>query len=105
MKAYRHADDSIWSVPAGGERRADGPLEPPPRLPVLGARLPPGRRRPVEVDPAGCPHPDGGKSLHPAAFMFASEKFLGVRPSRQHVTFMVIPSPAGSYFQRAASSR
>jgi branched-chain amino acid aminotransferase len=30
--------------------------------------------------------------------MFASESFLGVRPA-QHVTFMVIASPAGSYFK------
>jgi branched-chain amino acid aminotransferase len=31
--------------------------------------------------------------------MFASEVFLGVRPS-QHVTFMVIASPAGAYFAK-----
>ena len=30
--------------------------------------------------------------------MFASETFLGVRPA-QHVTFMVIASPAGAYFK------
>jgi branched-chain amino acid aminotransferase len=30
--------------------------------------------------------------------MIATEKFLGVRPS-QHVTFMVIASPAGAYFK------
>ena len=30
--------------------------------------------------------------------MFASEAFLGVRPA-QHVTFMVIASPAGAYFK------
>ena len=31
--------------------------------------------------------------------MFASEVFLGVRPS-QHVTYMVIASPAGAYFSK-----
>ncbi len=31
--------------------------------------------------------------------MFASEAFLGVRPA-QHVTFMVICSPAGAYFSK-----
>jgi branched-chain amino acid aminotransferase len=31
--------------------------------------------------------------------MFASEAFLGVRPS-QHVTYMVIASPAGAYFSK-----
>jgi branched-chain amino acid aminotransferase len=39
------------------------------------------------------------KSLYLRPFMFASEKFLGVRPAR-HVTFMVIASPAGPYFSR-----
>ena len=33
--------------------------------------------------------------------MFASEKFLGVRPA-EHVTFMVIASPAGAYFKGGA---
>ena len=31
--------------------------------------------------------------------MIATEKFLGVRPA-QHVTFMVIASPAGAYFSK-----
>src|SRR5262249_56410301 len=38
------------------------------------------------------------KSLYLRPFMFASEAFLGVRPAH-HVTFMVIASPAGSYFK------
>ncbi|MBV9830747.1 MAG: branched-chain amino acid aminotransferase, partial [Marmoricola sp.] len=44
--------------------------------------------------------PDGAgeKSLYLRPFMFASEAFLGVRPA-QHVTFMVIASPAGAYFK------
>ena len=40
----------------------------------------------------------GEKSLYLRPFMFASETFLGVRPA-QHVTFMVIASPAGAYFK------
>ena len=43
------------------------------------------------------PESEGEKSLYLRPFMFASEKFLGVRPS-QHVTYLVIASPAGSYF-------
>src|SRR4029078_6174041 len=38
------------------------------------------------------------KSLYIRPFMIASEVFLGVRPA-QHVTFMVIASPAGAYFK------
>lgn len=42
--------------------------------------------------------PTGGEtSLYLRPFMFASETFLGVRPS-QTVTYCVIASPAGSYF-------
>ena len=42
--------------------------------------------------------PQGGEtSLYLRPFMFASEVFLGVRPS-QHVTYCVIASPAGAYF-------
>ena len=44
------------------------------------------------------PDPAGEKSLYVRPFMFASEAFLGVRPA-QHVTFMVIASPAGAYFK------
>jgi branched-chain amino acid aminotransferase len=38
-----------------------------------------------------------GQSLYLRPFMFASEVFLGVRPSK-HVTYAVIASPAGPYF-------
>jgi branched-chain amino acid aminotransferase len=43
------------------------------------------------------PEPAEEKSLYVRPFMFASEAFLGVRPA-QHVTFLVIASPAGAYF-------
>jgi branched-chain amino acid aminotransferase len=52
----------------------------------------------VTVDQRWVPDPAGEKSLYVRPFMFASEAFLGVRPA-QHVTFMVIASPAGSYFK------
>ena len=44
------------------------------------------------------PDTAGEKSLYLRPFMIASEVFLGVRPA-QHVTFMVIASPAGAYFK------
>jgi len=52
----------------------------------------------VEGDQRRAPDGAGEKSLYLRPFMFASEAFLGVRPS-QHVTFMVIASPAGAYFK------
>jgi branched-chain amino acid aminotransferase len=52
----------------------------------------------VTADQRWVPTSEGEKSLYLRPFMFASETFLGVRPA-QHVTFMVIASPAGAYFK------
>ena len=99
MKAYRHADGSIWTF----------------RPEVNGARFARSARRmalpelPVEAfveavdllvrtDADWVPAADDGEgSLYLRPFMFASEVFLGVRPAKQ-VTFCVIASPAGAYF-------
>jgi branched-chain amino acid aminotransferase len=101
MKAYRHADGSIWSFRP--EENAARMLRSSHRLalPALPVEdfvacvdaL-------VEVDRRWVPEPgdSGEKSLYLRPFMFASEVFLGVRPA-QHVTFMVIASPAGAYFR------
>ena len=91
------------AVPPGGEREADGAVSKRlafPELPVEDfveavSAL-------VRADERWVPDGEGEKSLYLRPFMFASEKFLGVRPA-QHVTFMVIAS-AGAY-SRAASSR
>ena len=50
----------------------------------------------IDADRAWVPHGDE-KSLYIRPFMFASERFLGVRPA-QHVTYSVIASPAAAYF-------
>ena len=46
---------------------------------------------------AGEPTQNAEQSLYLRPFMFASEAFLGVRPSRR-VTYCCIASPAGPYF-------
>jgi len=99
MKAYRHDDGSVWSFrPEENARRMVRSSQrlALPELPeedfVRAADAL------VEVDRRWVPDSAGEKSLYLRPFMFASEKFLGVRPS-QHVTFMVIASPAGSYFK------
>ncbi|GAA3674827.1 branched-chain amino acid aminotransferase [Nocardioides ginsengisoli] len=101
MKAYRHDDESLWLFrpEANAERmiRSSHRLA----LPVLERDdFIQAVEALVEVDARWVPgNPDGGeKSLYLRPFMFASEKFLGVRPA-QHVTFMVIASPAGAYFK------
>ena len=99
MKAYRHADDSVWTFRAeenarrmisSSERLALPVLPEEDFLAAVDAL--------VEIDQRWVPPHGGESSLYLRPFMFASESFLGVRPS-QHVTFMVIASPAGSYFK------
>ena len=99
MKAYRHADGSIWTfrpeqnaqrMVRSSRRLAFPVLEPDDFVQAVDEL--------VRVDQRWVPDGEGEKSLYIRPFMIASEKFLGVRPA-QHVTFMVIASPAGAYFQ------
>src|SRR3954466_11731467 len=99
MKAYRHGDGSIWSfrpeenaarMVRSSRRLALPVLEVDDFVEAVDAL--------VTTDQRWVPDPEGEKSLYLRPFMFASEAFLGVRPS-QHVTFMVIASPAGAYFK------
>ncbi|MEO9325008.1 branched-chain amino acid aminotransferase [Nocardioides sp. C4-1] len=99
MKAYRHADDSVWLFrPEENAKR----MERSSRrlaLPVLPADdFVAAVDAFVEVEQRWVPGTEGEKSLYLRPFMFASEVFLGVRPA-QHATFMVIASPAGAYFK------
>ena len=97
MKAYKHADGSIWTF------RADANAA---RLNRSAARLalpqlPDGvflesLRELVSVDKEWVPSREG-ESLYLRPFMIATEAFLGVRPARE-VSYRVIASPAGNYF-------
>jgi branched-chain amino acid aminotransferase len=97
LKAYVHADGSVWLFrPEANAARLQRSAQrlALPELPTewfLGSV-----RALVEADRAWVPA-GGEMSLYLRPFMFASEVFLGVRPS-QHVTYSVIASPAGSYF-------
>lgn len=99
LKAYRHADGSIWAFrPEANARRfvrsakrlALPPLEEADFLGSLEAL--------VRVDHEWVPSGEG-TSLYLRPFMFASERFLGVRPAR-FVDYMVIASPVGPYFTK-----
>ena len=99
MKAYRHGDGSIWTfrpeqnaqrMVRSSHRLAFPVLEPDDFVQAVDEL--------VRVDQRWVPDGEGEKSLYLRPFMFASETFLGVRPA-QHVTFMVIASPAGAYFK------
>src|SRR5699024_2772969 len=97
LKAYAHPDGTIWTFRpqsnAARFQRSAARLALPelPREWFVGAidAL-------VGTDRAWVPT-GNEKSLYVRPFMFASEVFLGVRPSKR-VTFSVICSPAGAYF-------
>ncbi|MCV2394035.1 branched-chain amino acid aminotransferase [Actinotalea sp. M2MS4P-6] len=97
LKAYRHADGSIWTFrpeknaarfAASARRLALPELSVEDFLGSIEAL--------VAVDGAWVPGADE-TSLYLRPFMFAAESFLGVRPSRR-VDYLLIASPVGPYF-------
>ena len=98
LKAYRHADGSIWTFrpeanAARFQRSARRLALPELPTDVFVDSL----RQLIAVDarwvPAG-----GETSLYLRPFMFAAEAFLGVRPANK-VYYYLIASPAGAYFK------
>jgi branched-chain amino acid aminotransferase len=105
LKAYRHADGSIWAFrPEANAARFTRSARrlALPELPEED--FVESLRALVSVDSDWVPEPGGSgeKSLYVRPFMFASEVFLGVRPAAQ-VTYSVIASPAGPYFSGGVS--
>ncbi len=97
LKAYRHADGSVWTFRpwANAARFAQSARRLAlPELPAedfLGSI-----EALVGVDLDWVPGADE-TSLYLRPFMFASEAFLGVRPARG-VDYLLIASPVGPYF-------
>lgn len=99
MKAYRHADDTIWTFRpdrnaarfSGSARRVALPEVPEEIFVEALAAL-------VGLDAEWVAPSTGGEaSLYLRPFMLATEVGLGVRPSNK-AAFIVIASPAGAYF-------
>lgn len=98
MKAFRHADGSIWTFrpDANGRRLQHSARRMAlPELPV--DLFVESIRQLVDTDQAWVPG-GGESSLYIRPFMIANEEFLGVRPARR-VAYYVIASPAGAYFK------
>ncbi|MEE6273010.1 branched-chain amino acid aminotransferase [Georgenia sp. MJ206] len=97
LKAYRHADGSVWSFrPEANARRfarSARRLAMPelPEVDFLGSL-----EALVETDLEWVPASDGA-SLYLRPFMVATEPFLGVRPARMF-EYILIASPVGPYF-------
>lgn len=98
LKAYRHADDSIWLFrpEVNAQRMIDSAnrLALPP-LPVEDfiASI----EALVRADAAWVPTGGGEDSLYIRPFTIAHEDFLGVRPAHT-VRYCCIASPSGPYF-------
>jgi branched-chain amino acid aminotransferase len=101
MKAYRQEDGGVALFrPEANARRFNASAE-RMAMPQLPEELfIESIRRLISADRDWIPTIEGG-SLYLRPFMFASEAFLGVRPAREY-KFLVIASPAGSYFKSGA---
>ena len=97
LKAYRHADGSVWSFrpEANAARMQRSALR--LALPELPTEyFIESLRQLIAVDGRWVPT-ENESSLYLRPFMFAKEAFLGVRPAKK-VDYVVIASPAGAYF-------
>ena len=103
LKAYRHSDGRIAlfrpernaaRFRASAERLALPPLDEQDFVAAVAALL--------TADHEWVPNADSENSLYIRPFMFASESFLGVRPSDK-AEFCVIASPSGAFFNPGES--
>ncbi|MDP5228581.1 MULTISPECIES: branched-chain amino acid aminotransferase [Arthrobacter] len=97
LKAYRHADGSVWTFRPDANARRLNKSAARLALPQLPEEIfVEAIKRLVSEDAQWVPSGDG-EALYLRPFMIATEAFLGVRPA-QEVSFRVIASPAGNYF-------
>jgi branched-chain amino acid aminotransferase len=102
MKAYRHADGSIWTFRPHANAARFNRSATRLALPQLDeADFVASLETLVKIDQRWVPEAGTGgnaeSSLYLRPFMFGSESFLGVRAAHE-VTYMVIASPVGPYF-------
>jgi len=102
LKAYRHADGSIWTFrPQENAKRMQRSAH-RLALPQLPAEdFVESIRQIVSIDAAWVPS-GGETSLYLRPFMISNESFLGVR-SAHKAAYYVIASPAGSYFAKGVA--
>ncbi len=98
IKAYRHADGSIWTFrPEANAARLQRSAH-RMALPELPTELfVESLRQLIAVDGKWVPQPVNEKTLYIRPFEIAAENFLGVRAA-QRAEYRVIASPVGPYF-------
>ncbi|WCF29144.1 branched-chain amino acid aminotransferase [Xylella fastidiosa] len=102
IKAYRHADGSIWTFrPEANARRLQRSAKRLvlPELPV--ELFTESLRQLIAVDARWVPSAPE-TSLYFRPFMIATEAYLGVRAA-QHASYYLIASPAGPYFAKGVT--
>ncbi len=100
MKAYKAQDGRVLLFrPEENARRLNSSAERMSMPALPEALFIAAVERLVRADKAWIPGGDGSLYLRP--FMFATEPFLGVRPSNEYV-FCVIAAPVGAYFKGKA---
>ena len=98
LKAYRHVDGGVAMFrPEANARRFQQSAERMAMAEMPEQLFIDSLRELVAIDREWIPTGDD-TSLYLRPFMFASEVFLGVKPSAEY-TYMVIASPAGAYFK------
>jgi len=101
LKAYRQADGGIALFrPEANAARFNASAQRLAMPEIPQELFVESVRNLVLADKDWFPTVEGG-SLYLRPFMFASEAFLGVRPSKNY-KYMVIASPAGNYFKSGA---
>ncbi|MDR0436642.1 MAG: branched-chain amino acid aminotransferase [Propionibacteriaceae bacterium] len=98
LKAYRHADGSVWLFrPEANARRfqSSGVRMALPEFPVEAFLT--SVRNLVALEERWVPS-SGEQSLYIRPFLMANESFLGVRPA-QDVIYCCIVGPVGAYFE------
>ena len=102
LKAYKAADGSVVMFrPEQNARRFNNSAERLAMAPVPESLFLQAIETLVRADQAWIPGGEGSLYIRP--FMFASEVFLGVRPSKKYI-FCVIASPVGAYFKGGHSA-
>ena len=103
LKAYRGPDGgAVLFRPEENAKRFRQSAERLAMAPVPEPLFVEAVRQVVSIDRAWIPEAPGA-SLYLRPFMFASEVFLGVKPSAEYL-FLVIASPVGAYFRSGAAA-
>lgn len=98
LKAFRHADGSIWMFrPELNSRRFAGSAERLVLPEIDEETFVESAAALIRADEAWVPPYGGEQSLYLRPFMIATEPFLGVRPAKEY-TYCVLACPTGSYF-------